>query len=102
MEIPKVGSYLEIISLKHNRKLHRSWKENIVLYSDENIVIGANDQTVVEESKGQRWKTTEPGIFYFDRRFWFNIVIIIQEEDYYYYCNLSSPFMNKIKNIQYI
>jgi len=102
MEIPKIGSNIEIISLKHNRNLHRCWKDNIVLHSNENIVIGANDQTIVEESKGKQWRTTEPGIFYFDRRFWFNIIVVMREEDYYYYCNLSSPFTYKNKKIQYI
>lgn|SRR5699024_7652167 len=102
MEIPDIGSTIEIVSLKHDQKLHRRWEENIVLYSDDDLVIGGNDCTTVEESTGKRWRTTEPAIFYFDRRFWFNIIMLLKGNEYYYYCNLSSPFTYKNERLQYI
>lgn len=102
MTTPKIGSTIEILSLKHNHKMHRRWLKNFVMYSDDHLVIGGNDRTVVEESNKTTWRTTEPAIFYFDKRYWFNIVIVIKETDYYYYCNLSTPFTYKKAILQYI
>lgn len=102
MDNPRIGSTIEIKSLKHDQKLHRQWKENIVLFADDHVVLGGNNQTIVEEAKGGIWRTTEPAIFYFDRRYWFNIILLKSERDFYYYCNLSSPFMYKDKTLQYI
>ncbi len=102
MELSQIGTKIEIVSLKHDEQLHRSWKENIILYRDDTVLIGANNKTIVEESNGKMWNTTEPAIFYFDKRSWFNIITIFQDNNYYYYCNLSSPFTYKNKSLQYI
>ena len=102
MDNPQIGSTIAITSLKHDLKLHRRWKENIVLFADDHVIIGGNDQTIVEEANRGVWRTTEPAIFYFDRRFWFNIILLKSENNFYYYCNLSSPFTYKDKTLNYI
>ncbi|MEI3606421.1 DUF402 domain-containing protein [Pseudogracilibacillus sp. SE30717A] len=102
MGFPKIGSKVEIVSLKHNKQLHRCWKENIILFHNNDQLIGANNETIVEESDGQKWETTEPAIFYFDKRYWFNIITLFEKNDYYYYCNLSSPVTYKNQTLQYI
>lgn len=102
MEIPQVGSIIQIKSLKHNNTLHRCWEQNIVLYSDENTIIGGNNKTIVEEATGKKWRTKEPAIFYFNRQYWFNVIKIFGETESYYYCNLSSPYTYKSNSLQYI
>lgn len=102
MEIPSIGSVIHINSLKHDQTLHRRWEENIVLYSDQQRIIGGNNKTIVEEAGGNRWRTKEPAIFYFDRRYWFNIIFILGKDESFYYCNISSPYTYKNRTIQYI
>lgn len=102
MEIPKVGSTIQIESVKHDRKLHRRWEQNKVLYSDEHIIIGGNNKTIVQEADGKRWQTTEPAIFYFDKRYWFNVIKIFGTDASYYYCNMSSSYTYQHDKLQYI
>ena len=99
---PKAGSDIKIESLKHDRSLHRRWEENIVLYADETIVIGANNITKVTQGNGESWTTKVPAIFYFNRNKWFNIIYLFQEARPFYYCNLSSQFTYDNQTIRYI
>lgn len=102
MEIPKIGAIIQICSLKHNNELHRRWEENTVLYSDPHLIIGGNNQTIVVEGNGKKWRTIEPAIFYFHRHYWFNIIKICKGSDSFYYCNLCSPYMYHNQTIHYI
>lgn len=95
------GSTISIESLKHDKSLHRRWETNEILYTDTNIVIGKNNRTMVVERNEKRWRTKEPAIFYFDDRYWFNIILLFGE-NYYYYCNMASPFTYANKKITYI
>ena len=102
MEIPKAGSTIQIVSLKHDRRFHRRWVQNEVLYSDDHMVVGGNNRTVVEE-KTKTFRTKEPAIFLFYIQYWFNIVIIYKRPtDFYFYCNICSPFTYHKQTLQYI
>src|SRR5690625_6334691 len=85
-----VDTVFAIESRKYDQSLHRRWEENTVLYQNEFFIVGFNDRTNVTEQNKPIWQTTEPAIFYFDRRYWFNIIFILTEAAFYY-CNLSSP-----------
>lgn len=84
MNVPKLGSNIQIQSYKHNGKLHREWKSNFILKGTSTVVIGANDQTEVLESDGRTWMTREPAIFYFSRNHWFNIIGMLRKDRIYY------------------
>src|SRR5699024_4669736 len=89
---------------KHNGQLHRIWEESLVLKGTENVIIVANDKTMVTESDGENWITQEPAICYFYADCWFNIISMIKNDGIHYYCNISSPFVydeNMIKYIDY-
>lgn len=101
MEMPIIGEKIVLDSIKHDQSLHRRWLENIVLYKDEHIVVGFNHHTIVHEPNKLEWRTEYPAIFYFDRRYWFNIVLILSNQPFYY-CNLSSPFYFEEGILQYI
>lgn len=104
MAIPVEGETIQIHSYKHNGRIHRVWQETMVLKGTKNIVIGANERTLVTESDGRTWLTREPSICYFHAEHWFNIICMLREDGVYYYCNLSSPFVfdnNAIKYIDY-
>jgi len=102
MNMPQVGSILPIESVKHDQTLHRKWNENTILYSNEGIVIGKNNQTTVQEGSGAKWTTSIPALFYFHRQKWFNIIYVMERNVAYYYCNISSPFHFQNNKIQYI
>jgi len=101
MKMPSIGEKIVLNSRKHDHSLHRRWLDNIVIYKDEDIVVGFNHHTIVHEPNKSEWITEHPAIFYFDRRYWFNIILIIADQPFYY-CNLSSPFYFNEGMLQYI
>jgi len=103
MSIPQVNSTVKIISFKHDGSFHRSWEENKILFSNKNLVIGANNQTIVKEPNREQRLTNELAIFYFPKNHWFNIVMLYKSAtDYSFYCNISSPPAYDSGIIQYI
>lgn len=102
MERPQKGSNIRIESYKHNREIHRIWFENIVVYSDENIIIGGNDRTLVQEPNGKLRHTKNHAIFYFNKRHNFNIIKVFDKANPYFYCNVSSAFTCKDNVLKYI
>ncbi|MRH44664.1 DUF402 domain-containing protein [Aquibacillus halophilus] len=99
---PEPGSTIQIQSYKHNGQLHRVWENSMVLKGTSNVIIGANDKTVVTESDGRTWITREPAICYFHSKYWFNVIGMLRNEGIHYYCNISSPFVFEDKVIKYI
>ncbi|MDC3413424.1 DUF402 domain-containing protein [Aquibacillus sp. 3ASR75-11] len=99
---PNPGMQMEIQSYKHNGQLHRVWESSTVLKGNRNIVIGANDKTLVTESDGRTWLTREPAICYFHSMLWFNIIGMLRHDGIYYYCNISSPFVYDSEALKYI
>lgn len=102
MNVPKPGEKIQIHSYKHNGHIHRIWEETTILKGTQQLVIGANDRTLVTESDGRTWVTREPAICYFDMDYWFNVIGMIREDGVYYYCNVSSPFVFEDGAIKYI
>ena len=102
MAIPNEGETIQIHSYKHNGRIHRVQQETMVLKGTKNIVIGANERTLVIESDGRTWITREPSICYFHAEYWFNIICMLREDGVYYYINMSSPFVYNNGMLKYI
>ena len=102
MAIPTEGEMIQIHSYKHNGSIHRVWQETMVLKGTKNIVIGANERTLVIEADGRTWVTREPSICYFHAEHWFNIICMLREDGVYYYINMSSPFVYNDGRLKYI
>ena len=102
MNNPKVGDVCQIHSYKHNGKIHRAWKEAIVIDVNDNYMIAANHRTKVIESDGRNWFTREPAICCFFKDHWFNIIGMLRKDGIYYYCNLCSPYLYEEGAIKYI
>jgi uncharacterized protein len=100
--VPIEGESVQIHSYKHNGHIHRVWEQTTVLKGTQNLVIGANDRTMVTESDGRTWITREPAICYFHSQYWFNILGMLREDGIYYYCNISSPFIFDDEALKYI
>lgn len=65
MEMPREGDYIAIQSYKHNGTLHRNWRDTMVVKTEQNIIIGVNDRTLITEEDGRKWISREPAIVYF-------------------------------------
>ncbi|WP_252504142.1 DUF402 domain-containing protein [Sporosarcina sp. Marseille-Q4943] len=102
MTIPKEGETIQVHSYKHDGNIHRVWQETTVLKGTRNIVIGANERTLVTEADGRTWLTREPSICYFHAEHWFNIICMLREDGVYYYVNMSSPFVYDNHSLKYI
>ena len=102
MKLPKEGDFITIQSYKHDGRLHRTWRDTMVLKTTENAVIGVNDHTLVTEADGRRWVTREPAIVYFHKKYWFNIIAMIRDNGISYYCNLASPYILDQEALKYI
>ena len=100
MTIAAEGEIIQVHSYKHDGSIHRVWQETIVLKGTRNIVIGANERTLVTEADGRTWLTREPSICYFHAEHWFNIICMLREDGVYYYVNMSSPFVYDNKSLE--
>lgn len=93
---------LDIISYKHDGQLHRVWKNVVKIHESDDLVVLINNRVDVIDGDGRRWRTREPAICYFYKKFWFNVICMIRTNDIYYYCNLSSPFVEDVEGLKYI
>jgi protein associated with RNAse G/E len=102
MNIPNVGDVVQIHSYKHNGKIHRAWKEAIIVDYANDYVIVANNRTKVTESDGRNWFTREPAICCFFKNYWFNVIGMLRNDGIHYYCNLCSPYLFEEGAIKYV
>lgn len=93
---------INIISYKHNGKLHRVWYNVDKIYASKDLAILLNNEVDVIDGDGRKWKSREPAICYFYKKYWFNIICMIRGDDICYYCNLSSPYVIDREGLKYI
>ncbi|QGS51631.1 DUF402 domain-containing protein [Spiroplasma tabanidicola] len=102
MENVKPGDKLLVHAYKHNGNLYRSWDSGIVLESSEKHLILINQEVLITEVTGRKWKTNEPAIWFFFKDYWFNVICMFKDSGINYYCNLASPFIVESETIKYI
>ena len=93
---------VDIISYKHDGTLHRVWRNVDKIFEDKDILILINNEVDVIDGDGRKWKTREPAVCYFFKKYWFNVICMIRKDNIYYYCNLSSPYVIDKEGIKYI
>lgn len=93
---------IEIISYKHDGGLHRVWQYAYIIKENDEMMVLVNDRASVIDGDGHRWKTKEPAVCYFFKKYWFNIICMLRTDDIYYYCNLSSPYILDSEGLKYI
>ena len=97
-----VNNKVEIISYKHNGVLHRVWQSTYIVRQTSDMLVIVNDKANVIDGDGRRWKTKEPAVCYFFKKYWFNIICMLRGNAIYYYCNLSSPYVKDSEGVKYI
>ena len=97
-----IGKKIVIHSYKHNKTLHRIWKNAVILEDNDDLVIVANKRTKVVESTGRFWYTKEPSVAFFFKNHWYNVIGIIKKGDVTYYCNVGSPVLLDDEALKYI
>jgi protein associated with RNAse G/E len=96
------GMNVPIHSYKHNRILHRIWKNTVVLDENQHVLVTGHKKTRVIEDDGRCWYTKEPAICYFYSEAWYNIIGMLKKDGVHFYCNLSSPYLYDGEAIKYI
>ncbi|ASP28642.1 hypothetical protein SCORR_v1c08700 [Spiroplasma corruscae] len=88
---------------KHNGNLYRSW-ENIKIspQSSEDVLIAINEDVIITEFNGRKWKTSEPALWFFFPNEWFNIICMFKDKGIQYYCNIASPILVEDNTVKYI
>ena len=74
MDNIKIGEKLEIHSYKHNKNIHRTWDEAVILDIKDDYIVCGNNRTLVTESDGRTWRTKEPAVIYFFKNKWYNVI----------------------------
>ena len=97
-----IGDKLQIQCYKHNKKVHRSWSEAVVLDVKKDYIVFGNNKTQVIEAEGNTWNTKEPAIMYFFKDKWYNVIAQMKKDGIYYYCNIATPFIIEDNTIKYI
>lgn len=99
---PEKGTYVKILSYKHDGHIRRLWDQGFVLEADEQHYVVVTNKTWVKDDDGHHWYTREPAICYFYSDKWFNVIAMLREKGIYYYCNLASPVLFDGEAIKYI
>ncbi|MBQ3385304.1 MAG: DUF402 domain-containing protein [Erysipelotrichaceae bacterium] len=100
--IPEEGTYVSIISYKHDGHIRRNWDRGFVLEANDKQFIIVTNKTWVQDDDGHKWYTREPAICYFYTDKWYNVIAMLRETGTYYYCNLASPVLYDGKAVKYI
>ena len=98
----QIGDKFIIHSYKHDKSIHRSWDEAILLDICDDYLVFGNNKTEVIESDGRVWYTKEPAILFFYEHCWYNIIGQMKTDGIYYYCNIASPYVIEGNTIKYI
>lgn len=98
----KENKVLKIQCYKHNGQIYRNWDETILLESNDDYIVCANNKAKVTEIDGRSWTTKEPAILFYYKKKWFNIIAQFKRNGIYYYCNIASPYLIEENTIKYI
>jgi protein associated with RNAse G/E len=98
----KPGDSVSIHAYKHNGNLYRVWEKAIVYQNNKDVLILINEDVLVTELNGRRWKTNEPAVWFFYKNEWFNVISMFKTKGINYYCNLASPFITEDDTVKYI
>lgn len=87
---------------KHNKDLYRCWEKSIIFKETDEYIAIINEEVLVTEINGRKWKTNEPAIWFFFKKKWYNVICMFKEKGINYYCNIASPFITEEETIKYI
>lgn len=97
-----VGDNIIMHSYKHDKTLHRIWKNETIIENNDKYIVVANKRTRVVEANGRYWHTREPSVSFFFKDHWYNIIAILKRKKITFYCNLASPVLIDDEAIKYI
>lgn len=96
------GDKLKIECFKHNGYLDRTSDEATCVYSGEDMLVVANNHTMLTEHDGKSHSTNEPAVLFFFKNNWFNIIGQLKKKGLFYYCNVATPYIIDGRTIKYI
>lgn len=89
----KTGDIVRIESHKYRNRIHRIWKQSVILKVGEPLIL-ANYNAQVIERDGKEWIFPGLAICCFSKHQWFHTVLLYDEKFQLkqYYCNMASPY----------
>ena len=96
------GEKLKIECFKHNGYLDRTSDEATCVYSSDDMLVVANNHTILTEHDGKSHSTNEPAVLFFFKNNWFNIIGQLKKKGLFYYCNIATPYIIDGRTIKYI
>ena len=94
--------FVDIQAFKYNGELYRQWNGVKVISDDNNYVCCFLYKTKFVENKDQKWIIKEPTLWFFSKKYFFNLTILWRKSGLHYYINLASPFYFEDNTIKYI
>ncbi|MGL5205316.1 MAG: DUF402 domain-containing protein [Metamycoplasmataceae bacterium] len=94
--------FINIQAYKYDGTLYRQWNGARIIATSPEYVLVLLNKTKVQEAKNQKWIITEPILWFFSNKKFFNATLTIRKDGFYYYANLSSPFFFEENTIKYI
>ncbi|ARU92148.1 uncharacterized protein associated with RNAses G and E [Spiroplasma clarkii] len=98
----KPGDKVIVHAYKHKDKLYRSWSNVTFLEETDEYILLVNEDVLITELGGRKWRTNEPALWFFVKQAWYNIICMFKEQEINYYCNLASPFEIVNNEITYV
>lgn len=102
MQKLELGNFVNIQAYKYDGTLYRQWSGVKTILDNDNYVGCLLNKTKVAEKDGQKWAIKNPTLWFFSKKYFFNVTILVREEGLFYYINLASPFFFEDNTIKFI
>lgn len=101
-DIVNINKFINIQAFKYDGTLYRQWNGVKVILDNEDYLCCLLYKTKVSEKENQKWVVKEPTLWFFSKKFFFNLTIIWRKQGLHYYINLASPLFIENLTIKYI
>lgn len=95
-------TFVDIQAFKYNGVLYRQWNGVKVISDNDNYLCCLLYKTKTVEDNDQKWIIKEPTLWFFSKKYFFNLTILWRKTGLHYYINLASPFFIEDNIIKYI
>lgn len=94
--------FLNIQAYKYDGTLYRQWNGAKLIKNDEDYLVLFLKKTKVKETEKQKWVISNPCLWFFSKKYFFNYTLNIREGKFYFYVNIASPVFVEDNTVKYI
>ncbi|PAK21108.1 hypothetical protein CJJ23_03860 [Mycoplasmopsis agassizii] len=93
---------VNIQGFKHDGTLYRQWNNAIVIADDDEKLVLYLYRAKVQDIKDRKYSVTEPSIWFFYKKHFFNALYLLRPTGNFLYINMSSPYFFEDNTVKYI